>query len=102
MKKNSQLPPVLLARAAALWMRGRVLFPKNLNGSSIREKEEFIIFRKVIVEPGKNQPAKPKALFKVTFCFKRFSPKVNQFLSLVPIPFIIAQPGFRSKTWTTG
>jgi hypothetical protein len=102
MKKNSQLPPVLLARAAALWLRGRVHFPKNLNGASVREKEEFIIFRKVVVEPGKNQSTKPKALFKVYFCFKRFSPKVNQFLSLIPIPFIIAQPGFRSKTWMTG
>ena len=102
MNKNSQLPPVLLVRAIILRLRGRVNFPKDLNGTSIQEKEEFIIFRKVVVKPGKNQPPKPKALFKVFFRFARFSPNVNRLLSLIPIPFIIAQQGFRSKTWMTG
>jgi len=56
----------------------------------------------VIVDPVDNQTIKPKALFKVYFQFARFSLKVNKILSLIPIPFIIAQPGFRSKTWLTG
>lgn len=102
MKKYSQIPPVLLARAAGLYLRGRVHFPNSQNGDSIQENEEFIIFRKVFVDPDANQPIKPKALFRVYFHFARFSFKVNKTLSLIPIPFIIAQPGFRSKTWLTG
>ncbi len=102
MKKYSQIPPVLFARAIALCLRGRVHFPKSQNGDTVQEKEEFIIFRKVVVEPVANQPIKPKALFRVYFQFARFSQKVNKILSLIPIPFIIAQPGFRSKTWMSG
>ena len=102
MKKHSQFPPILFARALTLYLRGRVHFPKRQNGNTVQENEEFIIFRKVVVDPVSNQPLKPKALFKVYFRFSRFSFKVNKILSLIPIPFIIAQPGFRSKTWMSG
>ena len=102
MKKYSQSPPVLFIRAIALCLKRRVHFPKSQYGNSVQEKEEFIVFRKVVVDPDANQPQKPKALFKVYFRFARFSFKVNKSLSLIPIPFIIAQPGFRSKTWLTG
>lgn len=102
MKKYSQIPPILMARAIALYLRWRVHFPKSQIGNTVQEKEQFIIFRKVVVDPVANQPIKPKALFKVYFQFARFSLKANKILSLIPIPFIIAQPGFRSKTWMTG
>ena len=102
MKRYSQVPPVLFTRAIGLFLRRRVHFQKEVIGDTIREKEEFIIFRKVDVDPGNNQPLKPKALFRVYFCFAKFSPNVNRILSLIPIPFIIAQPGFRSKIWMTG
>jgi len=102
MKKYTQFPPILLARAIALCLSRRVHFPKSQYGNSVQEKEEFIVFRKVIVDPDENQPLKPRALFKVYFRFARFSFKANKFLSLIPIPFIIAQPGFRSKTWMSG
>jgi hypothetical protein len=102
MNKNSQVPPVLLARATALWLRRRVKFPKRQYGDTIQEKEDFIIFRKVTVDPGQDQPAEPKAIFRVYFRFSRFSANVNKTLSLIPIPLIIAQPGFRSKTWMFG
>jgi hypothetical protein len=102
MKKYSQIPPVLLARAAALCLSGRVHFPTSLNGDTVQEKEQFVIFRKVVVDPAEEQPPRPEALFKVYFRFARFSPNVNKALSLIPILFIIAQPGFRSKTWMLG
>jgi len=102
MNKYSQFPPVLLARSIALCLHKSVHFPKNQNGNTVQENEEFIIFRKVVVDPVTNQPIKPKALFRVYFQFSRFSLKVNKILSLIPIPFIIAQPGFRSKTWLSG
>jgi len=102
MKRYSQIPPILLVRATGLLLSGRVHFPKSQNGGIIKEKEEFEIFRKVVVDPVGNQPDKPKALFKVYFHFARFSDNVNRYLSLIPISFIAAQPGFRSKTWLTG
>ena len=36
------------------------------------------------------------------FRFARFGVRTNRFLSLIPIPFIVAQRGFRSKTWMIG
>ena len=66
------------------------------------EDEDFLVFRKVILEPLKDQPEKPGAIFIVWFSFARFTDKTNRFLSLIPIPFIVAQPGFRSKTWMIG
>lgn len=62
-------------------------------------EEDFIIFRQVIVDPDANQPEKPGAWFRVWFHFANFSAQTNIILSRIPIPFIIAQPGFRSKTW---
>jgi len=102
MKKYVPPPPVLLARALILCLQGRVHFPGNLIGNTVREKEEFVIFRKVVVDRVENQTTTPRAQFKVYFRFARFSPNVNKILSLIPIPFIITQPGFISKTWLSG
>ncbi len=102
MKRYAQVPPVLLTRAIALCLRGRVHFPKNLTGKIIKEAEEFVIFRKVVVDPVDNPTTTPRAQFKVYFRFARFSVKANKILSLIPVPFIIAQPGFISKTWMSG
>lgn len=102
MNKQSQVPPILLARAIVLWLGGRIHCPREGIGRSVQDGEEFVEFRKVVVDPTGHQPAEPKALFHVRFRFGRFSPAVNKFLSLIPIPFIIAQQGFRSKTWLLG
>ena len=100
--KILQLPLFLLARSAGFWLLGRVHFPKNRIGEVVREQEDFVIFRQVVVDPAGDQPERPGAVFKVRFHFARFSTKMNKILSLIPIPFIIAQPGFRSKTWMLG
>jgi hypothetical protein len=93
-----QIPPFLLARALGLTLAGRVHYPKNRLGESIHEDDDFKIFRQVIVDPAGDQPESPRAIFKVCFHFARFSANTNKILSLIPIPFIVAQPGFRSKT----
>jgi len=98
----SQIPPLLLARATGLLLSGRVHFPKNRLGEIVHEDEEFKIFRQVILDPTGDQPENPGAIFKVCFHFARFSANTNRTLSLMPIPFIVAQPGFRSKTWLLG
>ena len=102
MNKYSQVPPLLLIRATKLLLQGRVHFPKERYGEIVKEDEEFEVIRKVVVDPKENQPQKPAAIFRVYFKFARFSPKTNKYLSLIPIPLIVAQPGFRSKPWLTG
>jgi len=94
---------MLLTRAIGLKLQGRVRFSKDCIGDVLLGEEEGLeIFRKVIVKPSQDGPEKPGAIFIVRFCFARFGAKTNRFLSLIPVPFIVAQPGFRSKTWMIG
>lgn len=103
MSRSTQFPPRLLARATVLRLRGRVHFVGDGIGAIERgEEEDFRVFRKVVVEPSEVRAQKPGALFIVRFRFARFGPTLNRLLSLIPIPFIVAQPGFRSKTWMSG
>ena len=103
MSKISQLPPILLARATGLRLQDRVHFLKDCIGDVQHGKDEdYEVFRKVILDPSKDQPERPGAIFIVRFRFVRFAAGTNRFLSLIPIPFIVAQPGFRSKTWLMG
>ncbi len=102
MPKFHQIPPVLLAQAFRLWLSGRVHFRPEKLGKSVQDDEQFIVFRQVVVDPLGNQPKSPGAILKVCFHYAKFSTKTNKKLSLIPIPFIVAQPGFRSKTWLLG
>ena len=101
-KNLTRLPPVLAVRAAYYWLCGRVHFPKKRAGEVIQGKEDFIIFRQAVLDPSANQPERPGAILVVCFQFRRFPLKTNRRLSIIPIPFIIAQPGFRSKIWMSG
>ena len=97
-----QIPPFLFTRATGLLLTGRIHFPKDRLGEIIHEEEKFKIFRQIVVDPAGDQPESPRAIFKVCFHFARFSVNTNRTLSWIPIPFIVAQPGFRSKTWLIG
>jgi len=98
----TQLPPILGVRAAYFWWCGRIHFLKRRSREVIREKEDFIVFRRVVLDPNPTQPERSGAILTVRFRFKRFSLKINRILSIIPIPFILAQPGFRSKIWMFG
>lgn len=99
----AQLPPALLARATAYRLQGRVHFPKGAIGEVYPgDDDSFVAFRKMVLAPIVNRPERPGAVFTVRFHFARFSPNANKRLSLLPAPFIAAQPGFRSKTWMLG
>lgn len=98
----SQIPPLLLVRASGLLLSGRVHFPKNRLSETVHEGEDFKIFRQVVLDPTGNHSDSPGAIFKVCFQFVKFSAETNRILSLIPIPFIVAQSGFRSKTWLLG
>ena len=55
------------------------------------------IFRQVLVEPDHRK--KPGAVFRARFRLARMNPRVNIRFSLLPIPFFVGLPGFRSKIW---
>lgn len=96
-------PLTLLFRAVLLWLRGRVHFGSDLENVRLEDcGERLSAFRKVVVEATAKQPTRPGATFRVRFSFKNLSAATNRRLSLVPIPLIVAQPGFRSKTWLLG
>lgn len=96
-----QNPGVLLIKALLLFAKGRVHFAKDPDGAEVEDRgERFQAFRRVVVDaPGRPAPA---AILQVRFAFRNLSPAANRRLSLIPIPFILTQPGFRSKTWLLG
>ncbi len=95
--------PALLLRATGYRARGRVHVLKDWIGAVYPGPgEDFIVFRKMVLDRTKSQPVMPGAIFTVRFRFARLSTRANQRLSLIPAPFIAAQPGFRSKTWMVG
>ncbi|MFC2001712.1 hypothetical protein ACFLUZ_04330 [Chloroflexota bacterium] len=61
--------------------------------------QEYIVFRQVIIGNKNNPTVKPEAILRIRFTFAHGSPKQNKLLSIIPIPFIVGLPGFRSKTW---
>ena len=98
-----QNPILLLLRAIRLWLQGRVHFASYLDFDRREDRDEtFHAFRKVMLDPGPEQPANPGASFQVRFRFKNLSAAANRRLSAIPTPLIVAQPGFRSKTWLLG
>ena len=94
-------PFLSFLRTLGYVLRRRIHFPKNHVGEVIKTEngQEFIIFRQVIMDPSQNQPEKPGATFRVQFHVAHMSPRQNKIFSLLPIPFIIGLPGFRSKLW---
>jgi hypothetical protein len=103
MSKNLQRDPFSsIVRATYLLLQGRIHFPKDRLGEIVDDGEEFEVFRHMTLDPGNDQPEKPGAIFKVRFQFASMSQEMNIKTSLIPIPFIVAQPGFRSKTWLLG
>ena len=103
MRKGLQRGPFSsIVRAIYLLIQGRIHFPKDRLGEIVNEGEDFEVFRHMTLDPGKDQPEKPGAIFKVRFQFASMSPEMNKRTSRIPIPFIVAQPGFRSKMWALG
>lgn len=98
-----QNPLRLILHALDLWIHGKIHFRGGLENIRLEDRgETFAAFRKVDVDPAGEQPARPGAIFQVRFRFRNLSDAANRRLSLIPIPLIVAQPGFRSKTWLLG
>jgi len=80
---------------------GRLNFPKDRIGEvlTMDDGEKFKIFRQVIIRKGRKEWGEPGAVFKVKFHVATMSQKMNKRFSVLPIPFFIGLPGFRSKLW---
>lgn len=97
-----QNPVKLQARALKLWLAGRVHYQSHpVDGTRHVDGEAFHPFRRVVLDPA-DAGTSPGAIFQVRFHFKNLPMWMNRFLSLIPVPMILAQPGFRSKTWQLG
>ena len=101
--RSSQNPPKLIVRAFVLWFQGRIHFVRSLDKEFMEDQgQRFTAFRKVILRVESTDSSEGNAIFQVRFKFKNLPLAINRLLSLIPIPLIIAQPGFRSKTWFLG
>jgi len=98
-----QKPLRQLLRACWLLLSGRLHAGGVAAIPAIEDHGElFDAFRRVTLDPPVHRGQAPGAIFRVRFRFKNLSPRTNRLLSLIPIPLIVAQPGFRSKTWRLG
>jgi len=96
------LPPVAFMTGLGRMLAGRVRFNRQLVGEVLVEEngERHRVFREMQADPTRSLPVKTQVVLKLRFKFARFSPAVNRWLSLIPVPAIIGMPGFRQKTWT--
>ena len=96
------LPPVATITGLERLLTGRVRFNRQRVGEVLVEEngERHRVFRELQVDPPHSPNAKHPVVLKLRFKFARFSPAVNRWLSLLPIPAIIGMPGFKQKTWT--
>lgn len=93
-------PALSFINSVGYFLSNRIRFPKKIIGKKVLlDGEEWVVFRQVVVKPGKNQPEIPQAIFRPRFHVKGMSIRRNILFSNIPILFIIGLPGFRSKTW---
>ena len=96
------IPPVQFCRAIKYFLQGRLHFEKEIIGQIMSGDDDYVVFRKIVLDAPEQETRNPEAIFRVTFHFRGLSSSTNKKLSLLPIPFIVAQKGFRSKTWMIG
>jgi len=94
-------PIISFLKAHWYLLTGRLHFPRERIGETftLDDEQVFTIFRQVIVDLPKIQQGKPVAVFRVSFRVANMSPEQNKRFSILPIPFFIGLPGFRSKLW---
>jgi len=79
----------------------RVHFSKKYVGKILltEDGKKFQVIRNLKVDFKQSQE-KSVAIFKVCFKFSGLPLRVNKRLSMIPVPFLIAKPGFCQKIWT--
>ncbi len=97
----SMNPLASFVKANLYLLDGHLRFPRNRVGQTLTMEDgcKFVIFRQAILSPRGIQLQKPGAVFRVRFHVANMSPQQNVLFSLLPVPFIVGLPGFRSKLW---
>ncbi len=97
---NRVNPWMAFLRTNGYLLTGRLRFPRGRVGETIKTPDgrEFTVFREGRVEPKPDQPERPGASFVVRFHTKMPS-RLNKVFSLLPMPFCMGFPGFRTKFW---
>lgn len=90
-----------LIKTSYLTLFWKAHYNKKYVGKTVQmdDGQSFTIFRQITVNSPKKRPEGSPAVFRVRFKFAALSHKANKRASLIPIPLIIACPGFRSKIW---
>ena len=80
---------------------GRIHFSKAYAGKTLlmEDGKKFQVIRDLKIDP-KQSKEKLVAVFKVCFKFSGLPLVVNKRLSMIPVPFLMAKPGFHEKIWT--
>jgi protein-S-isoprenylcysteine O-methyltransferase Ste14 len=93
-----KLPPVCFINAVGNLLIGRIRFPRDHLGRTIKmeDGQRFTVFRHMTRSRRRNEN---NAVFVVRFKFAKYSQKANRRLSLIPIPLIAGFPGFLDKIW---
>lgn len=97
------LSPILsIIKTAGFLLTGRLHFPVNRIGEKVTDENgrEYTVFRQVVVDAGRDQPARPGALLTLRFEVTNLTPGMNRFYSLLPLMLYLGDRGFRSKTFT--
>jgi len=102
MNKFKRKAVVSLIKTILYTMTGRLRLDRTQIGerTKIDDGQEYIVFRKIILNPQLKDSNSPPAILKIRFDFAHGSPGQNKLLSIIPIPFITGFPGFKSKTWS--
>jgi hypothetical protein len=95
-------PPVSAMAGFGRMITGRVHFRRERVGTIIvsADGEQNRVFREMRVDRAGDVMPESKVTLTLRFRFARFSPRTNQFLSLLPVPVIAGMPGILQKVWT--
>ena len=97
------LSPILsIFKTIGFVLTGRLHFPADRVGEKVTGDggQESTVFRQVVVDPAKGQPARPGALLTLRFRVSNMTPGVNRFYSVLPLVLYLGDKGFRSKLFT--
>ncbi len=87
--------------ANRLLLTGRLRFSRARLGERVTPPDgrSYTIFRQATVSPAGGQPDRAGVVFEVQFHPAGMSAAANKWFSLLPMPFCVGCPGFRSKLW---
>jgi hypothetical protein len=98
--KRSLTPMALCLCALTLRLKGKLSVEPPPTGLSASDSGESLVpFRKIVIRDTQDNFDLAPVLLEVRFRFRNLPMWLNRLLSWIPVPLIVSQPGFISKTW---